>query len=325
MKRTLCMFAAICMLLVSGCNIKSIAVTPAPVYRSTPAPIMTSTPASTPKEPIIAPTPTPLIEKTLPYDVSSFTRVEADFSKYFSKINGCAVFLAPDKKCMTVYNSGLCKFRSSPCSTFKIISSLTALENQVITLEDSLIPWSGKIYWNEDWNQDMTFAPAFQSSCVWYFLELIDRIGQATMLQTLDMISYGNADISDWSGSLNTDNNDADLTGFWLESSLTVSPEEQAVILANIFGQGLYFSEASIASVKNVMRYETDETHFTIYGKTGTGKKNGKIVDAWYVGFFEREGSAIYFAIRLDSPEIKGLTGAKARKIALSIIQGWDV
>ncbi len=324
MNKTLCFFTILCMLFVSGCNMKSIAPAPTPGYVSSPAPILAPTPTSTPEEPALAPTSTPLVEKAVPYDASTFTGIEADFSEYFGGINGCAVFLAPNENRITVYNSELSSKRSSPCSTFKIVSSLIAIKNQIISTENSLIPWSGETYWNDDWNQDMTFERAFKSSCVWYYRELIDRIGQATMQQSLETISYGNRDISDWAGSLNTNNSNPDLTGFWIESSLTISPEEQAVVLANIFEQGLYFSEAAISAVKAVMRYQTDQTDSAIYGKTGMGKKDGKIVDAWYVGFFEWEGNTTYFAVRLDDPENESVTSAKAREIALSIIQNWD-
>lgn len=52
----------------------------------------------------------------------------------------------------------------------------------------------------------MDFREAFRESCVWYFREVIDEIGQETMQKALDQISYGNCDISDWEGRLNTNN-----------------------------------------------------------------------------------------------------------------------
>lgn len=55
------------------------------------------------------------------------------------------------------------------------------------------------------------------------------------MQTELDRLSYGNCDISDWNGGLNTNNNNRALTGFWLESSLLISPKEQVEVLERIF------------------------------------------------------------------------------------------
>ncbi len=55
------------------------------------------------------------------------------------------------------------------------------------------------------------------------------------MQTELDRLSYGNCDISDWNGGLNTNNNNPALTGFWIESSLLISPREQVEVLERIF------------------------------------------------------------------------------------------
>ena len=47
----------------------------------------------------------------------------------------------------------------------------------------------------------------------------------------LDRLQYGNSDISDWEGRLNTNNNNRSLTGFWIESSLLISPKEQTEVM----------------------------------------------------------------------------------------------
>lgn len=74
----------------------------------------------------------------------------ADWSGYFNGLNGTAVIYDVSHKRYTMYNSDLALTRSSPCSTFKIISSLIALENGIFEPEDSIRKWSGEIFWNED-------------------------------------------------------------------------------------------------------------------------------------------------------------------------------
>ena len=82
---------------------------------------------------------------------------EVDWSSYFDSINGAAVIYDPSENYYQIYNQELALTRRSPCSTFKIISSLIALENGIIEPHNSTRTWSGEIFWNEDWNKDIDF------------------------------------------------------------------------------------------------------------------------------------------------------------------------
>ncbi|MDE5933375.1 MAG: class D beta-lactamase, partial [Lachnospiraceae bacterium] len=179
--------------------------------------------------------------------------IETDWSQYFDGLNGAAVVYDISEGTYMIYNEELAMTRRSPCSTFKIISSLVALESGILDPDDSVRAWSGEIFWNENWNQDIDFADAFQTSCVWYFREVIDEIGKDRMQAGLEKISYGNCDISDWEGRLNTNNNNRALTGFWIESSLKISPKEQTEVMAHIFGSDTDYAAETINSLKQVM------------------------------------------------------------------------
>ncbi len=76
-----------------------------------------------------------------------------------------------------IYNPELADSRRSPRSTFKIISSVLAMENGILEPDTSTHSWSGEIFWNENWNKDIAFEEAFRTSCVWYFREVIDEMG----------------------------------------------------------------------------------------------------------------------------------------------------
>ena len=69
--------------------------------------------------------------------------VLADWSEYFDGINGAAVLYDPSDKEYRIYNQELAQTRRSPCSTFKIVSSLIALENGILDPEASTREWSG--------------------------------------------------------------------------------------------------------------------------------------------------------------------------------------
>lgn len=250
--------------------------------------------------------------------------VEADWSEYFNGLNGTAVIYDPSNRRYTVYNQKLAEIRSSPCSTFKIISSLIALENGIILPENSTRTWSGERFWNEDWNKDIDFREAFRTSCVWYFRQVIDDIGKDRMQKELEKLQYGNCDISDWEGSLNTNNNNRALTGFWIESSLRISPKEQTAVMERIFGGNSDYSEETQNQLKQVMLVpEQDRADLSLYGKTGMGKANGVVVDAWFTGIAESTEGTIYFCVRLGETEELDVSSTVAKEIAIEIVSDY--
>lgn len=252
------------------------------------------------------------------------TMTEVDWSDYFDRINGSAVIYDPAENCYQIYNQESALTRRSPCSTFKIISSLIALEHGIIVPDNSTRTWNGEIFWNEDWNRDIDFTEAFHASCVWYFREVVDAIGKDTMQTELDRLSYGNCDISDWEGGLNTNNNNPALTGFWIESSLLISPKEQTEVLERIFGEQSDYSEETQNQLMQVMLLpEQTDADISIYGKTGMGKAHGIVVDAWYAGFADAVDKRIYFCVHLDETDSQNVSSLKAREIAVEIVSDY--
>lgn len=247
---------------------------------------------------------------------------QPDWEEFFDGINGSAVLYDPAENCYRVYNQEAAIIRRSPCSTFKIISSLLALEDGILDPDQSVRTWSGEIFWNEDWNRDINFDEAFRTSCVWYFRQLIDEIGKDRIQEGLDHLVYGNRDISDWEGRLNSNNKNPALTGFWIESSLKISPKEQTQVMERIFGGSSDYSEETIDRLMQVMLLpESEKTGMMIYGKTGMGKVAGVVVDAWYTGFADRADGRVYFCVHLDETAAEEVSSSKAREIAVEILR----
>lgn len=245
----------------------------------------------------------------------------ADWSEYFNGLNGAAVVYDASDRQYTIYNNDLALTRSSPCSTFKIISSLIALESGMLEPEDSLRKWTGEIFWNEDWNKDINFREAFRTSCVWYYRQVIDDIGKDMMQKELEKLQYGNCDISDWEGRLNTSNNNRALTGFWIESSLMISPKEQVDVMERIFGDNSDYSEETQNELKQVMLVSEQEIpDISIYGKTGMGKADGVVADAWFTGFAESEDGKLYFCVHLGRTDGMNVSSSLAKEIATQIM-----
>lgn len=249
---------------------------------------------------------------------------EADWSDYFNGLHGSAVIYDTTAQRVTIYNSKLAETRRSPCSTFKIVSSLVALEKGIIEPDNSTRKWSGEVFWNEKWNHDIDFIGAFHESCVWYFRNVIDEIGKKRMQKELDKLVYGNCDISDWKGRLNTNNNNRALTGFWIESSLKISPKEQTEVMERIFGENSVYSGKARNELKKVMRVEeAADKNISFYGKTGMGKAAGILEDAWFTGFAESSKGTIYFCVYLGRTDDKNVSSTVAKEIAIQLVSDY--
>lgn len=241
-----------------------------------------------------------------------FPQEEVDYSDSFNGVEGSAVFLNRDTGIYSMYNKELSEMQSSPCSSFKIISALMGIESGVVTSENSKLGYDGTIYSRDEWNGDLTLKEAFQTSCVWYFKKLIDGVGQDKVQEYLKQLNYGNCDSSEWEGS--GINSKAELNGFWLESSLIISPREQVEVLAEIFGGKKEFSLKNIELVKEIMFIQENEKA-AVYGKTGSGNSD----NGWFVGILDNR-EEYYFAIHLTDKS-QAVSGAKAKEIALDIIK----
>lgn len=236
-----------------------------------------------------------------------------DWSVEFHGMNGCAVFYSPQENTYWLYQEDLCRRQVSPFSTFKIPAALMGLHNGVLTDDSTTMDYSGRVYSHAEWNHNVTLQEAMQTSCVWYFRQVIDRVGEEAVRQELTDLGYGNCDTSAWQGSGR--NPVEELNGFWLGSTLKISPMEQVQVLARVMeGESLY-TDAEVETLKAILPAEVVGTQ-TICGKTGTGYDG----EGWFVGFAEENGQRVYFAVYLDDSQ-NGGSGQAAKKIAQSIAE----
>lgn len=249
-------------------------------------------------------------------NISGSVTEEIDLSDKFRGINGCAVIYDPSNDKYSLYNSSLCEQKVSPYSTFKIVSTLAGLNNEVIENKESMMNYSGEKYPLPEWNENLSLKKAFQTSCIWYFRQIIDEVGQDEIQSELIRLEYGNCDISEWDGS--NINPMPDLNGFWLGSSLKISPLEQVQMLKKIFeGESIYSTE-HVAILKEIMLVSEDTRK--IYGKTGSGPDG----EAWFVGFAEENDTKKYFAVYLkDNTQPDKVSGSIAKEIALNILESF--
>ena len=76
-----------------------------------------------------------MAEETEAAEMKVPQEAEADWSEYFDGRNGAAVLYDASAMQYTVFHRELAETRRSPCSTFKIVSSLIALECGIIDVK----------------------------------------------------------------------------------------------------------------------------------------------------------------------------------------------
>jgi bla regulator protein blaR1 len=242
-------------------------------------------------------------------DVYHFTGknvVNEDLSSYFKGYKGSFVLYNPSKNQYQIYNRELSEQRSSPNSTYKIYSALFAMESNVISQNNNSKVWDGKINPFPEWNQDQNLATALSHSVNWYFQKTDREVGRKQLQDYFHKIKYGNEDIS------------GDLDRYWMESSLKISPIEQAQLLYQFEENQWGFNVENINAVKKAILIDVQKNG-KLYGKTGTGRINGKDVNGWFIGFVEKGDERYYFAVNIQNKNGQA-QGSKAAEIAKQIL-----
>lgn len=234
------------------------------------------------------------------------TTKNVDYKKYFGDSEGCAVFYSVKNNSYDVYKPEMADVRATPCSTFKIISSLAGLKYGVIKDKDTILKWDGTEQPVNDWNQDLNYESAFKKSAVWYFERVVNQVGLDRMNAILKEINYGNLD-STGDGA------------FWLGSTLEISPMEQVKIIKQLFNDELPFTKEQMELVRSVM-YVSDEKG-VLSGKTGGSGivPNYPTPTAWFIGDYKTDKDEYYFAVRIYGS--KSVSGQRAKEIAIKICE----
>lgn len=235
------------------------------------------------------------------------TAGERDFSAEFGSYSGGFVLYDEAQQRWLRYQPEQCHTRTSPCSTFKVLNSLIALETGVASGADFKLPWDGTRRSIESWNQDQTLRSAFATSCVWFYQALAARIGLERYQQSIPKVGYGNNDLT------------GGVTQFWLASSLAISPNEQVEFLRRLHERKLPFSDKTMDTVLDIMTISrTGQTIFR--GKTGSAGDNKKKVATlgWFIGSVSTPSGDYIFATRITGGE--NPSGRTARKITESIL-----
>lgn len=196
-----------------------------------------------------------------------------------------------DEETNTAFHSDSAGYykKNVPASTFKIFTSLIALEKGLLRDQYEVKPWKNRVQKNEDWNKDQDLKEAFAESTNWFFEDLTRALGKDTLNAWLDRIGY----------PVHITNNE---TKFWLDEDFVISPEQQIALMQKLAHGALPFSQRTFDITRDIM-LRKDTLGIRIYGKTGWGTPQGINV-GWYVGWAEFPNrKPIYFATCIEHAE----------------------
>lgn len=228
-----------------------------------------------------------------------------DVSEQFGTYTGSFVLYDLENNHWFINDREQAVTRVAPDSTYKIYDSLFALDAGIISPEDSQIKWDHTNYPFEAWNSDQTLPSALNASVNWYFQSLDSQLGKKSLQSYVKTIGYGNENIS------------GNLSSYWMESTLKISPVEQVELLTALYQNGLPFAPESIQTVKDAICLSSSSIG-TFYGKTGTGRINGQDVNGWFIGFLETQNKTWFFATNIKADQ--SATGSSAVEITMSIL-----
>lgn len=239
------------------------------------------------------------------WKTESKTITHVNLSSYFGDYEGSFVLYDQKNNTWNIYNMDRALLRVSPDSTYKIYDALFGLEEGIITPKESFLPWNGDFYSIEAWNKDQTLQSAMQASVNWYFQEIDRQLGASLISEYVQKIGYGNERIR------------GDISSYWSESSLKISPIEQVELLTNLYNNRFGFASQNIEAVKDALRLSSSETE-TFYGKTGTGRIENQDISGWFTGFVETADNTWFFATNIRAD--KDAAGSNAAEITMSIL-----
>lgn len=228
-----------------------------------------------------------------------------DLDRNFKGDSGSFVLYDTAGDSWKIYNKEYAAKRISPASTYKIYSALLGLESGIITPEESLIPWNGQEHVYDVWNGDQTLDSAMENSVTWYFQAIDRKAGLTSIENFIKEIGYGNQIA------------DGDLSSYWADSTLKISPIEQIEMLRKFYNNEFEFLPENIEAVKDsICLYSTDNG--TIYGKTGTEGVNGKNISGWFIGYIEKGSHTYFFATNIQKEAFA--SGTAAAELTFSIL-----
>lgn len=220
---------------------------------------------------------------------------QTDIGQIFKEhqVQGTMVLRSLKQDVAIIYNPDRAQQAFASASTFKILHSLIALQEKVISKTD-VIKWDGTSYDISTWNQDQTLASAFKVSCVWCYQTFAKQISAKKYQDYISSTQFGHLSPN------------FPQTTFWLDGSLTISALEQVNFLKQLYQHQFNFSAEHYQTLAEIMLAKKTND-YRLYAKTGWAARSTPQI-GWYVGYVETQQDTWFFALNININDPKELT-----------------
>lgn len=169
--------------------------------------------------------------------------------------------------------------------------------------------WNGEDYPFDAWEANQTLSSAMKNSVNWYFQSIDSQLGFHSVKSFLQKIQYGNQQTG------------SDIDLYWTDLSLKISPIEQVNLLKKFHDNEFNL----LHKYRRCQKFHPSLFRFqsSLYGKTGTGRIEGKDVNGWFIGFLETADNVYYFATNIQGET--ETTGSKATEITTSVLSELNI
>lgn len=145
-----------------------------------------------------------------------------------------------------------------------------------------------------------------------YYKNLMNKIGRADLLKTIDSIHYGKGIVS------------ADMDKFWVDNSLLITADEQLGLIKKIYFSELPFQKHSQAFYRKMILREDNANYRLSYILSTNEAANNA---SWIVGYVEENKHPYFFvlntnALKSDSLDIKNVQLLKQILLKQGFLKG---
>ena len=121
---------------------------------------------------------------------------------------------------------------------------------------------------------------------VGYYQSVIEKIGRADVLKTIDSLHYGKGIVSN------------DLSNFWKDQSLRITADEQLGFIKKLYFNQLPFQKRSQDIYKKMILKEDNASYKLSYIN---GTETGETPAQWLVGYVEENKHPYFFVMHINN------------------------
>lgn len=130
-----------------------------------------------------------------------------------------------------------------------------------------------------------------------FYQSLIEKVGRADLLKSIDSIHYGKGIVG------------TDLSSFWNNASLLITPDEQLGFIKKLYFNQLPFQKRSQDIYKKMILKEDNASYQLSYIQ---GSSTITLPTAWIVGYIEENKHPYFFVMHLTAQDNNHLNQQKS-------------